>query len=336
MAASRADRSKGRSGSNTLVIGSSAALLLLVVVFGAIAFTSRGCAAASAGAPARPVASAPTTAAAPASGARRSAPASPTAASGRPAASVNASAAATPKNRQWVPVLMYHHVMPHPNNNIAVTPEAFEKEMAWLEDNGYHPVSIAQFTAFEQTGAKLPDKPVLITLDDGRMNQLTYAVPILRKHGFTATFFVVKKWVDSSSSSFMHADELRKLADEGFDVESHTADHIMMRRLKTPSGAWETYEQQKARLWYTTNGMRLWLTEITGKPVTALAYPGGAYNTFSARLLADAGYTTAFTCDSGLNAYKDPAPMFVRRYEPGVRDFSWGSWLAIFKHKPKP
>jgi peptidoglycan/xylan/chitin deacetylase (PgdA/CDA1 family) len=243
---------------------------------------------------------------------------------------------ADPATDQVVPVLMYHHIMPKPNNSIAITPATFERQMTWLEENGYHPVSTAQLTDFVRTGKRLPSKPVYITFDDGRSNQLTYGVPILKKHGFTATFFVVKKWVIGKSASFMHETDLKKLADDGFDVQSHTGNHVKMLRMKLKStGTFETYAQMKTRLWPVTDGMRIWLAGITGKPVTAVAYPGGYEDKYSVQLMRESGYTTAFTTNDGVNRYGKPEPLMLKRYNAGARGLSWGSFVADFRESEK-
>jgi len=240
---------------------------------------------------------------------------------------------------QAVPVLMYHHIMPNPNNSIAISPSTFDAQMKYLKENGYHPVSIKQFNAFIERGEELPDKPVLITFDDNRMNQFEYGVPILKKYGFTATFFVVKKWVDAESDSFMHESELKELIADGFDVESHTTNHIQIHPSKLKStGKVENYKSFKSRYWEPTEGMRTWMDQTFGGPVSALAYPGGRYNPEAERLMKDAGYTTAFTTNDGYATYQGQSPYALPRWNTGARDTSLSRFASIMKgaknHKP--
>ena len=233
---------------------------------------------------------------------------------------------------QAVAVLMYHHIMPNPNNSIAISPETFDGQMEYLKDNGYHPVSIKQFNAFVERGESLPDKPVLITFDDNRSNQLKYGVPILKKYGFTATFFVVKKWVDADSDSFLHKSELKQLIADGFDVESHTSNHIQIHPSKLKStGKVEDYKSFKSRYWEPTEGMRTWMDETFGGPVTALAYPGGRYNPEAERLMKDSGYKTAFTTNDGYVTYKGQSPYALPRWNTGAKDTSLSRFKAIMK-----
>jgi peptidoglycan/xylan/chitin deacetylase (PgdA/CDA1 family) len=225
---------------------------------------------------------------------------------------------------QRVPVLMYHHIMPVPSNSIAISPSAFDAQMGYLHDHGWHAVSMAQVQAFVLTGERLPSKPVLITFDDGRMNQFTYGVPILKKYGFTATFFVVRSWAGSSDPSFMHVAQLEALVADGFDVESHTTDHHLLTRRG------QDYATMKARLWAATNGMRMWMdTTLGGAPVTAIAYPGGIYDAYSARLAQEAGYLLAFTVDPGYVTYRGQSPYLLPRWNTGARGTTLGTFISI-------
>jgi peptidoglycan/xylan/chitin deacetylase (PgdA/CDA1 family) len=250
-----------------------------------------------------------------------------------PTASAMGVAVAHPALNQAVPVLMYHHILPVPSNMIAISPSTFDAQMRYLHDNGYHAISMQQMQDFVLTGKRLPDKPVLITFDDGRMNQLTYGVPILKKYGFTATFFVVKKWVASSSSSFMHAAQIRQLAADGYDIESHTTNHMMLYRFHSKStGKYETYASMKTRMWESTNGMRTWMADKLGiSPVIALAYPGGGFDTYTWKLVQEAGYLLAFTTNDGYVRYKGQNQYDLPRFNTGARGTTQAHFVAVMR-----
>ena len=240
---------------------------------------------------------------------------------------------ANPARDQAVPVLMYHHILPKPSNFIAISPATFDAQMKYLHDNGWHAISIAQLQAFVETGKRLPSKPVLITFDDGRMNQITYGVPILKKYGFTATFFVVQKWINSSSVYFMHAPQLKQLQADGYDLESHTTNHMMMYRFHSKStGKYEPLASMKARMWTPTNGMRVWMdSSFSGQPVTALAYPGGGNDSFTWQIVQDAGYHLAFTTDTGYITYKGSNALALPRWNTGARGTTMATFTSIMK-----
>lgn len=97
------------------------------------------------------------------------------------------------KTAVTVPVLMYHHVSPS-GGMIAASPENFENQLAWLARHGYRSITAAQF-AGHLAGSPVPARSVLITFDDGYLDNWIYAYPLLKKHGFHAVIFLVTSWV---------------------------------------------------------------------------------------------------------------------------------------------
>ena len=92
-----------------------------------------------------------------------------------------------------LPVLMYHHVSPSPGL-VTVSPETFRAHMAWLAAHGYRSVGCDDLAAF-LAGDPLPAKSVLITFDDGYLDNYVYAHPALREHGLHAVIFLVTGWI---------------------------------------------------------------------------------------------------------------------------------------------
>lgn len=92
-----------------------------------------------------------------------------------------------------VPVLMYHHVRPS-GGMIATTPDNFEDQLVWLARHGYRSITADQF-AGHLAGKRVAAKSVLITFDDGYLDNWIYAYPLLKKHGFHAVVFLVTSWV---------------------------------------------------------------------------------------------------------------------------------------------
>src|SRR5208282_1462915 len=94
-----------------------------------------------------------------------------------------------------VPILIYHSIRPYRDTDLAgvrkyiTTPEALEEEFAYLKESGYTSVSFDDLQHRLQSDSTLPPKPVIICFDDGPETQYTYALPLLRKYSFTATFF---------------------------------------------------------------------------------------------------------------------------------------------------
>lgn len=150
-----------------------------------------------------------------------------------------------------VPILLYHHVnCVDTDPTLNVRPEIFEKQMAYLADNGYSTIFLDELFAHINNGFRLPKKTVAITFDDGYLDNLVYAYSILKKYNFKATIFVITRNVKeeaklhrpikshfdtnfesinnerNGSNGFLTWEELREMEASGLiDVQSHSHNH---------------------------------------------------------------------------------------------------------------
>lgn len=132
-----------------------------------------------------------------------------------------------------VPVLMYHYIVPQkydtePDNNSIVTLEAFQKDMKYLHDNGYHTATLQQLEKYVNEEITLPEKTVVISFDDGYQNNIIYAYPIMKEYGFHATMFVIGNRIqeqtttfDPAKTSYISREEMANSQDV-FEFNSHT------------------------------------------------------------------------------------------------------------------
>src|SRR5205085_3453691 len=93
-----------------------------------------------------------------------------------------------------VPILMYHQVTLRPEpfyREYSLTPRALAAQMQWLALSGRVPITLDQLLAARRGQARLPQRAVVITFDDGYHDLLRYAVPILQAHRFPAIFYLV-------------------------------------------------------------------------------------------------------------------------------------------------
>lgn len=135
----------------------------------------------------------------------------------------------------------------------------------------------------------LPDKPVLITFDDGYQDNYDNAYPILRKYGLKGTVFVVTSFL-GTRKGYLTWDECREMEKNGMTVASHTVDHKSMTDL--------TNDQLRAG----SSSRRRRPKPSLGHEVKYMAYPTGAYNLHIAQLVREAGYKAAFTIKYGGSA----------------------------------
>ena len=196
-----------------------------------------------------------------------------------------------------VPILVYHHIGPlhaAATKNLkafSVDAEMFEKHLAYLQSKAYTTISYEQLDNYLLYGAKLPEKPVIISFDDGWENQYTYALPLLLKYGFTATFFIPTGII--GHRHLLSWAEIKKLDRAGMVIGSHSETHPFLDKIPDEQLKKETMESKKI------------LESGLGKPVNDFAYPYGEYNDRVIRIAKAAGYRTARTTDLGIYQKRD-------------------------------
>ena len=95
-----------------------------------------------------------------------------------------------------VPVIMYHSLHNRPANQWTITPEAFANDMRYLAQNGYHAVNSTDLILFVREGTPLPEKPVMLTFDDGYYNNMLYALPLLEEYDMKIVLSVIGEHIE--------------------------------------------------------------------------------------------------------------------------------------------
>jgi len=181
--------------------------------------------------------------------------------------------------------------------------------MQMLADSGYHTILPDQLYAYLTTGAPLPSKPVMLTFDDGDLDQYETAVPILEKHGFKGAFFIMTVAIGRRGKQpYMDKAQIKDLADRGHTIGAHTWDHHNVKKYQGDD--WKIQiEEPKAKL-----------ESITGKPVKYFAYPFGLWNKQALPEIQKRGYAAAFTLADGRD---EQLPLYTIR-----RIIAGGQWKA--------
>jgi peptidoglycan/xylan/chitin deacetylase (PgdA/CDA1 family) len=187
--------------------------------------------------------------------------------------------------------------------DLKVDPANFAAELAALHTGGYHPISQAQLFDALYHGAALPPKPIILSFDDGYVDDVRTILPDLQQYHWVATFFVITGRM--TEPGFLTADQIRQLDRAGMDIGDHTAHHVDLRLL---TGAELTAE---------TSGSRRVLQRTLGHFVYSFAYPFGAYNDAVVAAIRAAGFTLAYTTAGG-NAETTSAPLTMPRVHVGA------------------
>ena len=180
-----------------------------------------------------------------------------------------------------VMVLNYHKVVDE-HMSLSVPLADFEQHMKWLKEYGYTSITPEELYEFIVNGSELPEKPVLITFDDGYKDNYTNAYPIMKKYGFKGTIFVVTGFL-GVYDNYMTWEQAKELADNGFSIESHTYSHKSMTEASDEEISKELTKSRDT------------IKNKLGIDADFMAYPTGTYNLHIAELVQKAGYKGAFT-----------------------------------------
>ena len=144
-----------------------------------------------------------------------------------------------------LPILMYHYLSTPPadadiyRQDLSVPPELFAAHLDRLLAEGYTTISFYQLQAHLAQGAPLPEKPVIITFDDGYRDNYENAFPLLRERGMTATFFVVTDFIDEGRPAYLTWEMVREMYAGGMSIESHGRNHVSLKNKDADYLVWQ-------------------------------------------------------------------------------------------------
>lgn len=198
-----------------------------------------------------------------------------------------------------ISILMYHSIGYEKNNGLRMPEKQFREQMKYIKDNGYTTLTMDELYSYFTENKPIPKKSLVITFDDGYLDNYKYAYPILKEFNLKATIFVIASNIDRDNRS-INSKQLKELQSNGIDIQSHTLKHEELNKL--------SYEQQLKTLKESKQVME----KTLDKKVNYIAYPYGKYNENTIRAVKDAGYIMGFIT-GGRVAKKDDGIYTVPR-----------------------
>jgi len=192
-----------------------------------------------------------------------------------------------------VPILMYHYVSELPPNpdryrrDLTVSPENFEAQLQYLADAGYHTITLTDLYLHLTQGYPLPEKPVILTFDDGYKDAYEVVFPLLLDYGFTGTFFVLATPAHFEWSDYLTWAQMKEMSDAGMDIQAHGRDHVDLR------------DRSYDYLVYQILGIQEAIRYHTGRLPRFFSYPSGQRDADVIAVLESAGYWGAVTTEWG-------------------------------------
>lgn len=218
---------------------------------------------------------------------------------------------ASPAASLRVPILLYHYVEIVKDKNdtirksLALTPTTVEKQIQTLLDDGYTFLTLAELADILDGKKEAPEKPVVLTFDDGYGDFYTDVFPLLKKYQVRVTAYIVPGFLNHLN--YMTTKNVEEIANSGLvELGAHTVHHTYLKGVKENVARKEIVDSKKM------------LEEKFGVSVVSFAYPYGAFDKQAMQLVEEAGFKTAVTTVLGIQASVNNR-YFLFRIRSGAR-----------------
>lgn len=217
-----------------------------------------------------------------------------------------------------VPIIMYHSILKDNSGSqkYIVTPTQLESDLKYLKENGYTAVTVNDLIEYVYNQKPLPEKPIVLTFDDGYYNNYYYAYPLIKKYNMKMSISVVGKFTDTfsekddSNPNYSHLtwkqiDDMQK---SGFvEILNHTYNlHSMdsgRNGCKKKRG--ESDAEYEKLLTDDLTKLQEKLKEQTGTAPNAFTYPFGGISNASCEIIKKLGFKASLSCGEGINIITD-------------------------------
>jgi peptidoglycan/xylan/chitin deacetylase (PgdA/CDA1 family) len=228
-----------------------------------------------------------------------------------------------------VPIIMYHSILKDPSrsNKYTVTPAVLEEDLKYIKDKGYTTVTIADLISYVYDDSPLPEKPIVLTFDDGHYNNYGYLFPLLEKYDMKAVISIVGSYTDKFTEtdeanlnySYLRWKDIKELMDTGriefqnhtYNLHSNTGKRIGTKKIKG-----ETDEHYKSILKDDILKLQQEFEENTNYTPKCFTYPFGGISNASLDIIKELGFKASLSCEQGINKLtKNPNSLYLlKRY----------------------
>ncbi len=225
-----------------------------------------------------------------------------------------------------LPVIMYHAILRDPARagEYVLSPEVLARDLDYLIEHGYETVTVADLIAYTAGEGELPEKPVMLTFDDGHFNNYIYAAPLLEERGMRAVLSVIgaetEKFTESGQEnaywSYLNTDRLYELHTRGvFEIANHSYGlHSLSPRRGCLKFARESEKDYFDMLVTDTERTQRLLIGAGVPAPRCYTYPFGAYSTESEEILRELGFFCTLSCTEGMNVItRDPDCLYLMK-----------------------
>ncbi len=221
-----------------------------------------------------------------------------------------------------IPVLTYHNIEPSPSIKkitYSIDDSKFEKHIKKLKEMGYNTIVFSDLEDRDEKTEEIrtsEQKNIMITSDDGKMNNYLYMYPAMEKYSMRGNLFIIGRKVDDGDEEYMGKDEIKTVLDSGlFEIGSHSF-NLHHKKEDIPvicrmDG--ETEDSYRTRIYEDISMSKELLEDRFETEITAFAYPYGVSTEESAEILEKIGIENAFTTDLGITPEKSEDERYIRK-----------------------
>jgi len=192
-----------------------------------------------------------------------------------------------------IPILMYHHISDPPldadefRRDLSVSPDLFYEQLRYLKEQGYQTINLNELALHLTRGTPLPQKPIIISFDDGYADAYTQAFRLLKRFDYTGTFFLITEPIDNNDPQYLSWAEVEEMAAAGMEFEPHSYNHPDMTNRGYQFVVFQILAPTEA------------IEARTGVKCRFFAYPSGRYDQFVVDVLRSAYFWGGVVTEQG-------------------------------------
>lgn len=201
---------------------------------------------------------------------------------------------------------MYHYISKAPSGSdiyrqdLSVSPQRFAEHLRYLDEAGYTTITLDDLLFALTQDRPLPQKSVILTFDDGYVDNFTYAYPLLKQHRMVGIFFILTEFASQGRAEYLNWAQIEEMAEGGMRFGSHSRDHPDLRNRSIDYLVWQALGGKEA------------IEEHLGYHPRWIAYPSGGYDEQVIAVYKSAGYWGGVTTRQGAT-HTSEGPFDLRR-----------------------
>ncbi|MBO5066434.1 MAG: polysaccharide deacetylase family protein [Clostridia bacterium] len=225
---------------------------------------------------------------------------------------VTPSIGAFSQSSKTVPIIMYHHITSSQRGNDYILPlKILESDFEYMKKNGYTPVSLNALFQYVKGGKPLPEKPVVITFDDGQKSFITKVLPLLEKYSYPANVNIIGSLVElytknhdnNDSYAYLNSDDIKALSSHPLvEIGCHSYNlHSLSGRKGMGKIKGESETEYTQIIKEDIDTFQKLFVSLTGEKAICIAYPYGIKNNTLSSIVKNEGFSIILTCRESTN-----------------------------------